>query len=181
MANATLARRYAQAIFSLAKDAGHVAEVGRDLQSVRDALADDATVERAFLSPVFQRAQKTRWLSETFDRKLDPIALHSLLLLVRKRREALLRPIVEEYAALALTEAGKSALRIESARPLAAGERDRIVARLGRVYDTSFDVSENTEPALLGGVRISIGDVLVDGSVAGRLEQLARELTKKPS
>ena len=63
-----------------------------------------------------------------------------------------------------------------SARDLTASELSGIVVRLSRSYDTTFDVTQRTDPTLLGGVRITMGDRRIDGSLSGRIDELAREL-----
>ncbi|GAC1566873.1 MAG: F0F1 ATP synthase subunit delta [Vulcanimicrobiaceae bacterium] len=176
MQNETLARRYATAIFTLAKKAGSVDTIGHDLATVASAIDSTEDVRRFYLSLVFGRKRKETLLHDVFEGKIDVTALHSLLLLVRKRREALLQPIVAEYKKLALADAKKEPLEIVSARPLAATELDEIVARLSKAYARSFEITQRTDPGLLGGVRITMGDRRIDGSLAGRLEELSREL-----
>ncbi len=176
MQNETVARRYASAILSLASEAGKTEEIGANLRTVSQAIFGDAETRRFFLSPVFVRKQKALVLASIFEGKLDEIALHTVLLLVRKRREALLPAIVVQYDKLALVAAGREPLEIVSARPLGQVEIERIVTRLSRLYGATFDVNVKVDPRLLGGVSITMGDRRIDGSVAGRLDQLAREL-----
>ena len=150
--------------------------VGRDLSTAAAAIYGSDDVRRFYLSPVFGRKKKEDVLLDVLGGKLSDIALHALLLLVRKRREALLRPIVVEYEKLALASAGKDPLEIVSARDLGPSELNAIVVRLSRSYGKTFDVTQRTDPSLLGGVRITMGDRRIDGSLAGRLEALARDL-----
>ena len=82
----------------------------------------------------------------------------------------------QRLAGLALSAAGKEPLEIVSARPLGQAETDRIVARLSALYGATFEVNVKVDPSLLGGVRITMGDRSIDGSIAGRLDQVAREL-----
>ena len=177
MQSGTVARRYAVAVFQLASEAARVEKVGGDLVAARDALYESDDVRRFYLSPVFQRADKERLLNQAFAGKLDDIAFHTVLLLARKRREALLPPIVEAYHDLALAASGKEPLEIVSARDLARCEIDEIVARLSRVSGKTYEVTERVDPSLLGGVRITTGEVSVDGSIAARLDRLARDLS----
>jgi F-type H+-transporting ATPase subunit delta len=175
MQHQTVARRYATAIFNLANDAGTIDATGRDLHAANDAIYSTDDTRRFYLSPVIGRGKKEDVVAGAFA-GLGEIALHSVLLLVRKRREALLAPIVVEYDKLALAHAKKEPLEIVSARPLPAAELEAIVARLAKTYHHAFDVTERIDPTLLGGIRITMGDRRIDGSLAGRLDELAREL-----
>jgi F-type H+-transporting ATPase subunit delta len=179
MANETVARRYATAVFSLAQDSKATEAVGRDLREIGAAIFSDDTVRRFFISPVIDRGEKAKALTTAFEPRVGTIALHTLLLLVRKRREALLGAIVEEYEKLLLAESRREPLEIASARPLEKAELDAIVARLSRKFGKSFEVTEKVEPEILGGVRITMGDRYVDGSIAGRLDELSRLLFAK--
>ncbi len=176
MQNETVARRYALAIFALAKERGAVDATGRDLHVALDALQASDDVRRFFTSPVIDRADKERVVSAALESAVGELALHSVLLLIRKRREALLGPIVAQYDALALEDAGRQRLEVTTARALGAGELADLVARLARVYGKTFEVEATVDPDLLGGVRITLGDLRIDNSLAGRLDELARDL-----
>ena len=100
MVNRTLARRYAIAAIGVAGERGAVKRVGADLAAVAQAIGPHGLVHDFFVAPVIERREKERVLTQVFENRVDPVALHTLLLLVRKRREALLGAIVEEYLAL---------------------------------------------------------------------------------
>jgi len=176
MGHETVGRRYAVAIFNLASESQAIASVGRDLRAAQGAIYGNDGVRRFYLSPVFPRSKKEALLKEALGNSLSVTALHALLLLVRKRREALLPAIAAEYDKLALAAAGKEPLEIVTARELAPSELNTIVVRLSRVYGKSFDVTQRIDEGLLGGVRITMGDRRVDGSLAGRLDDIARRL-----
>jgi F-type H+-transporting ATPase subunit delta len=163
----------------LAKDAGILDRVERDLRGIADAIDAKPQVRRFFVSPIVDRAQKAALLERTFGGRVDRVALNALLLLVRKRREALLTPIVAAYEKLVLAERNQEPLDLISARPLGAGELQQMVERLRTVYGKQFDVSASVDPTLLGGARLAMGDRYIDGSVSGRLDELARELFAK--
>jgi F-type H+-transporting ATPase subunit delta len=98
------------------------------------------------------------------------------LLLVRKRRESLLEELVAEYGKIARTARGVEPLIVTSARELGAGEVSTLVASLERTYGKKFEASVTVDQSLIGGVRVAMGDRVIDGSVAGRLEELTRTL-----
>jgi len=176
MQNETVARRYAVAIFSLAQESKAVDVVGRDLAAARSVLQGDESMRRFFTSPVVDRAQKSTAFAEAFA-SFHEIARNAVLLLIRKRRKALLFAIVAEFEKLALAETGREPLEITSAHALPTAELDALVARLSRIYQKSFETTQTVDPALLGGVRITMGDRRVDGTIAGRLDGFARELS----
>jgi F-type H+-transporting ATPase subunit delta len=176
MPNETLARRYATAIFQLASEAGDIAGIGRDLHTFVAALAADADVNRFFRSPVVDRAEKSAVIAQAFD-KLNEVALHAILLLIRKRRESLAPEIVAQFDVLERQARGAQTLNVTSARPLAKADLDALVAKLTTAFKTPFDVTQNVDPELIGGVRITMGDKRIDGTIAGRLDDLARMLS----
>jgi F-type H+-transporting ATPase subunit delta len=176
MANETVARRYALAVFQLADEQHAIDAIGRDLHSLADAIYEDQTTKGFFLSPVIDRKQKEQILSASFAGKVHDVAMHTVLLLVRKRREALLREIVEQYDALQLQARGEEPLTVTSAKELSASELRSLVDRLERLYGKKFSVTQTVAPNLIGGVRIMMGDRRIDGTVEGRLEELTRTL-----
>ena len=176
MANETVARRYATAVFSLAKERDAVQDVQHDLHTVTATFDSDETIAKFFRSPVVDRKEKAEIIGRAFD-KLHELALHTVLLLVRKRREALLDEIVNQYDLLEAQARNALTLRIETAKELSQPEIDDIVRRLAATFKSSFDVKQVVNPALIGGVRITMGDRRIDGSLAGRLDDLAHLLS----
>lgn len=178
MVNRTLARRYALAAASLAREQNAVERVGAELESMDRAIGSSGLVHDFFLAPIVDRREKERVLAGAFEKSVHPISLHLLLLLVRKRREAMLGPIVEEYAALEREARGVETLTLQSARPLERSEFARLISRLEAHYGKKFDVTEVVDPGLIGGLRVTIGDRRIDATVSGRLATLARELAQ---
>jgi F-type H+-transporting ATPase subunit delta len=174
--NETLARRYATAVFELASEAQEIDNVGAQLTSILRTMESDPAIRDFFVSPVVSRDEKERALLATFKGRVGDIALHTLLLLVRKRRETLLGDLVEEYRKIDREARGTELLVVTTARELSADELHSMVARLERTYNKKFEASVKLDPSLIGGVRIAMGDRMIDGSVSGRLEELTRSL-----
>lgn len=179
MANETVARRYAVAMYELARDAKAVERVRADLHVVRDAIYEDAASKSFFLSPVVDRKEKERLFKHAFGGKTHDVTLHSLLLLIRKRRERLLAEIVKQFDVLEVNGRGAEPLTITTAVALSGEQLRATVSRLEKIYAKKFDVEQKVDSRLIGGMRVMMGDRRIDGSVAGRLEELARTLYSK--
>jgi F-type H+-transporting ATPase subunit delta len=174
--NQTLARRYATAVYSLACDTDAVERVGKDLELIVKVIEGDELTTQFFLAPTVNRYDKERALGAAFEGRVGDVALHTLLLLVRKHREALLDAVLQEYRTLEMTGRGFEPLTVSSARPLSPKELDRVKERVERIFGRRFEPRVLVDPQLIGGVRIMMGDRLIDGSIAGRLDELARTL-----
>ena len=174
--NRTLARRYAVAVHSLAQECNAVEKIGGDLGAIASAIEGDESAKQFFLAPTIDRYEKERVLAQAFEGRIDDVALHTLLLLVRKHREAFLGAIVEEYRALEMAGRGVEPLTVTSARPLSKDELQRVARRVETIFGRRFEPRVTVDPELVGGVRIAMGDRLIDGTIAGRLDDLARTL-----
>jgi ATP synthase F1 delta subunit len=175
--NRTLARRYAIAVASIAAERGISERVGADLTAMAAAIGRRGLIHEFFVAPIIDRPDKERVLANAFEGRVDPVSLHTLLLLVRKRRESLLDAIVSEYQALQREARGAETLVLTSARPLDRGEYRALIEKLERLYGKKFEVTEQIDPSLIGGLRLVMGDRRIDATVAGRLDNLARELS----
>ena len=176
MASEKIARRYATAVFSLAADRNATERVGADLATIAKAIGENALTREFYRAPTVDRKNKETALTASFNGRVDEVALNTLLLLVRKRREALLDALLVEYRKLERTARGAEPLAVTTARDLPERELRSMVERLEHVYRKKFDVTVRHDPSLIGGVRIMMGDRRVDGTVAGQLEELARNL-----
>jgi F-type H+-transporting ATPase subunit delta len=178
VADETIARRYATAIFGLAQERNVVEEVGRSLNSIADASGADESVQRFFYAPVIDRKEKAQIINDAFAKGVHEVALHSVLLLIRKRRERYLRDVVRQYQALEIEASGREPLEVVSARELSRDEVNSLIERLSKLYNKRFVVNQRVDPQLIGGVRITMNDRRIDGTIAGRLDDLARTLSQ---
>jgi F-type H+-transporting ATPase subunit delta len=180
MASEALARRYARAVFALAQEQDAVRQAGDNLAMLNEAIHSDEMTRAFFVAPVIDRKEKERVLREVFERHVHELALHTLLLLVRKRREALLGELVVQYRELEMQSRGMQPLTVTTALELAPKQLQSLVGELEERYGTRFEVTQKVDRQLIGGVRIMMGDRRIDGSVAGRLDELSRMLFESP-
>lgn len=180
MARTAAARRYARALFSIARDEGRVAEVGRELEDMAELLEASPELRDAVLRPRHPARERRAVLDALCERQgTSPAVRHFYAYLVDQRRIVALAAIRDEYARLADEAAGRVPARVRSAVPLDEGQRERLrealCARTGRDVQLEVQVEED----LVGGLVAQVGDLVFDGSIRTHLQQLRSNLTRE--
>lgn len=166
-------RRYAEALLDLAVAAGAVDEYRASFDALGRALDD--RVLRLLRDPGHPLAQRLALVDDAA--RNEPADIRALLkLLVQKNRLAIFPRIVAAFGSLVDKRSGILEARITTAVELASGQRDEFVARLARASGKRIRATFITDPTLLGGAKVQVGDRLVDGSLRSQLESLRAQL-----
>lgn len=172
-----VARRYAKAVFALAKDAGTLQPTADQLARLA-AIASDPTVGPVLRSPLLSAARRHD-LAQTLSRELtlSELLAHFIQLLADHQRLAELPAIADRYQQLLDTELGRVRITIRSASPLDAKQETDIVAVFARRTGKQVISNLVVDTALLGGVIVEVEGTVYDGSVRTQLDRLAKELS----
>lgn len=171
----TVARRYAQAVFEIARDANTFEAWERDL-SVLDAVMSDP-VTRGFLeSPKTSETDKRALLDKAME-SAQPEAKQLTALLLERRRLSAVPEIFEQFQSLVLKEKGIVVANVTTAVPLDAAGEKMIQQQLSELVGKEVEVHTQVDPAIIGGMVARIGDNLIDGSVSNQLRRLHERLT----
>jgi len=169
------ARRYAEAAFEIALRDSELDPWLDQLDRAAEAAADSATVRR-LEDPAVPFEQRADALFAALGRDIRPKVRNLLLLLLRRRRIETLPRMAREFRRLYNRRAGITEATAISAAPLPPDEAEAIRARLEQMAGGRVDLELRTDPSLLGGIQVRLGDRLIDGSVRGRLERLRARL-----
>jgi F-type H+-transporting ATPase subunit delta len=171
----TGAKRYARAIFDLAREDGQVEEWAQRLAALRDVLArPEARAVLANPSIAAQRRQEAA--AALLGERVGPEGVNLAKLLVGANRIGDLDRIIVEYEVLADAGAGRVRAIATTAVPLSPADADKLEANLSRRLGAQVRLDKRVEPAIIGGLVLRIGDRVIDASVATRLQQLRRRL-----
>ena len=173
-AHAAAAKRYAQAVFQLALEAGQLEVWERDLaQAV--ALASDAQVsvllERLRPAPEQRLLALRRALPG-----LSPLSMNLVQVLIVKGRLGLLPGIVAEYQELLDAHNGIQHASVTSAVPLEPGLQENLARALTQRTGKTIVLDTKVDPKVVSGLVIRVGDQIIDGSARTKLEGLRRAL-----
>ena len=176
MVSQTAANRYAQALFALAKETRAVDRVIAELDGFEAALGSDAGSREFFESPVVERETKLRVLEAALESRLSELTFNFLILLVRKRRERLLPAITRQLHEFEERDANRATAHVTTPAPLGDDDVAALNRRLSAIYGKSIGLQPSVDPDVLGGMVVQVGDRYVDASVAGKLEEVRRQL-----
>ncbi len=168
------AKRYARAVFEIAQAAGALGQWSEELASMGLACANAEFV--AFLeAPGVTSAEKAEAIRAVLP-DLSEGGHNMLSLLVARRAASLLPRIQERYQELVDDEEGIRRVEVATAVALTDSERAYVTEELGKTLAGEIRLSELVDPTLLGGMRIRVGDRVMDGSVRGRLASLRQSV-----
>ena len=171
---ASLAGRYATALFELARDERQLEAVGASLNAVRDALRDSTELQGLTTSPLIGREDAVKAMGAAATAmKVDPITAKFLGVLAHNRRLGQLGNVIRSFNLLAARHRGETTAEVTSAHPLdddqVAALKSNLKTRVGR--DVSVDLT--VDPTILGGLVVKIGSQMIDDSIRTKLNTLA--------
>ncbi len=174
---ASLAGRYAIALFELARDQGELETVAAGLAALRQALAESEDFRALTTSPLVGRDLAMRTIAAAAEAmKLDPITTSFLGVLARNRRLSQLGNVIRAFTLLTARHRGEINAEITSAHPLDDGQVDAIKKNLRTRMGRDIAVDMDVDPAILGGLVVKIGSQMIDGSIRTKLNTLAQAM-----
>jgi F-type H+-transporting ATPase subunit delta len=174
---ASLAGRYAIALFELASERKQLDAVGESLAALKQALAESDDFRALTTSPLVGRDQALQAVAATAQAMgLDPTTANFLGVLARNRRLAQLGNVIRAFNLLAARHRGEINAEVTSAHALDNGQVDAIRKNLRTRYGSDIAVDLNVDPAILGGLVVKIGSRMIDGSIRTKLNNLAQAM-----
>lgn len=170
--------RYARALFDLAAEEKQVDRFGQELQEIQTVFASYPDLERLLYHPQIQDSDKKDMIQQIFDGQVSPLILNFMLLLVDKGRIDLFKGMVEYYQRLEREARGILEVRVETAFELTSDDRVKLAAKLKQMTGKEVEMKEIVNRELIGGMRVRIGDQVIDGSVQRHLERMKETLAK---
>jgi F-type H+-transporting ATPase subunit delta len=171
---ASLAGRYASALFDLAREQRQIDAVGNSLDALGQALLDSKDISELVDIPLVSRDDAGKAFAAIAPQlKLDPVTTNFLGVLARNGRKNQLRPVIRAYRRLAADHRGETTADVITARPLnddqLAALKQQLRARAGR----DVSIAATIDPDILGGIVVKLGSQMIDASIRTKLNRLA--------
>lgn len=171
----TVARPYAKAAFQFANENSKLSEWSEILSFVTAVVKDD-TVAGILDDPKFTSEQKTDVVTKICTEKLDKGTENFISLLASNGRLTLLPQIVELYEKLKAQQEQSVDVEIISAFEVSPAENQILAGALAKRFNQEVNIETKVDQSIIGGLIIRAGDLVIDGSVRGKLAKLAETM-----
>ena len=170
-----IAQRYAKALFEAASDAKDLDRVAAEAEGLAAALAP--VVLASLARPTLAPAQKLALFEKAFEGGASPVLMAFIKAVLENKRERFLPQTLAQFKGLVMESQGRVSASLASAAPLSAKELASLSEALGKRFKKKIELTALTDARLLGGLKLKVGDTVYDGSLAARLDKLARLLS----
>ena len=171
----TLARPYARAAFEYARD-NSALDAWQEQLGTAAAVTMDPAMQAVLNNPALTAEQQAAQLSDVCGDSLGAEARNYIAILASNKRLPLLPEIYDMFAQFKANQEKSVDVEVISAFDLEQSIQDKLAAVLGKKLEREVKVTSETDADLLGGVLIRAGDLVIDGSVRGRLNKLAEAM-----
>ena len=172
----TIARPYAEAVFKLASEGNALAAWSDAIANI-DGVVADSRVQACISDPKVSTQQLEGLVLGVVGDKLSGDARNFVQVLVQNGRLDLMPLIRAHFEALKREKEGVLEAKIISALPMNDAQVKALVAQLEAKYQRKVTAQVETDASLIGGVKIVVGDKVIDGTVRGKLDAMAAALT----
>ena len=171
---ASLAGRYASALFELARDERQIETVSNSLDTIKDALAQSPDLKAVTNSPLVNRAEAAKAVAAAArSLGLDPLTTRFVGVLAKNGRLAQLDAVIRTFARLAAAHRGETTAEVTSAFPLKDDQIAALKANLKARGGNDVAIDAKVDPSILGGIIVRLGSRMIDASIKTKLNNLA--------
>jgi len=176
------ARRYARALFALAREDDEVASIRAELDDMARLLAANPDLQRRLFQPLHPVRERREVLKSICEQGRGSRMIRNFFsYLIEQRRLVAFDAIHDEFNRLADEAAGRVRVEVRSASPLRDEQRARLIDALAQRTGKEIELTLQVDSSLIGGAVATVGGLVFDGSLRTQLLQLQGTLTQKRS
>ena len=170
---ASMAGRYAAALFEIAKDEKQFAQVEKDVKAFQDMLDASEDLRRLVRSPVISAENQATALAALLQKaEISSLTANFLKVIARNRRLFAVADMLKNFRALLARERGEVSADVASAHPLSAEQMNALKDTLKAQMGKDVQINTRVDPNLLGGLVVKVGSRMIDSSLRTKLNNL---------
>lgn len=168
--------RYAKALFSLALEENKLDDVSKDLTMIGDVLKADNAFKDFVHNPLISGMKKATIVKEIFTGKISDRTLDFLQLLSQKKRLNQLPEVLQRYGQLLMQHNNQVKAQVVGSEAISKKQLDDIKRHVESMTQKTVLISTKQDPALIGGFKVEIEDIIIDNSIRNQLHKLKSKL-----
>lgn len=177
MMESRVAIKYATALFRTAKRIGQVERISEDLLAISDLLKKNPRLLELLESPRVLEKDKKQLVDATFAPQISEALLSFLQLVINKHRIEFILAMAEDFQRLVKEDQGIVEAKVLTARSLDQSLTDQIREQMEKSTGKRIEMKVETDPTLVGGAVIILGDKIIDRSIRNQLNQLKEQMS----
>lgn len=177
MLDSTLAVRYARALHRITLTAGNTRVVATQLTEFCGLLESQKLLKKVLYHPAITAAEKVAVVSDLLSGSAEAATLRFITYIISKKRIFHIESMARNFAALLAEDENRITVKVESFAPLSSEQQGSLKAHLTTMLKKDITITTVVEPSLMGGIRLTLGDKVIDGSIAHQLKNLSQIVT----
>lgn len=167
---------YAGALLEIAHEDNSAKELDEELNAVAAIAEENPELIKALGSPALTDGEKQGLINNIFKGRISETSLNFLCLLTQKGRIKYLPRIAAEFRKGYYADNNISEVTVTTAVPLKPDAREKLSAKLQKMYGGRIILKEKVDPSIMGGMIVSRGDSMLDGSVRTKLDNMHKQI-----
>ena len=175
-----IAKKYSEALFSLAEEKDEFIKFKNDLNSIKEAFTEHKEFKNVLFHPRIKIEEKKRIFKRIFKEKISQEIYNFIQLLIDKRRIFYIKAIINQFNDLVNDRKKILEIEVVSAIKLEENMKNRLKDKLEKGMNYEVVLNNKVDPEILGGLVLKIGDKIIDGSIQYKLNTLSEQIEKIP-
>lgn len=172
-----IAKRYATAVFELAKDGNSIAALESDLDALSNVVAESAEFRDLITSPVYNREDQTKAMGALSEKMgLGTLTGNTLQLMGTKRRLFAIPQLIAALRALISEDKGEVTADVAAASKLTAAQEKALADVLAKSVGKDVKINMSVDESLIGGLVVKVGSRMIDTSIRAKLNSLQNSM-----
>ena len=177
MSQSKAAKRYAVSLRDLASERGDVDRCLEDMQMILRLIGESKELELLLKSPIIKTDKKQQIFEKLLGGNVSELTLSFMKIVTAKGREDLLERIAQSYIDLVKADRNVLVAEVSTASNITADIEAKVLEIANQMQSGKVELVEKTDPSIIGGFVLKIGDKMIDASVKSKFRKLRQEFT----
>lgn len=174
----TIANRYAQGLFNLAKEKSLVEDILKDCEGILTIYKGNESLQAFLENPKVTKAQKQEIFEKGIKESINQFTYDFIMLLIDKGRIAQLKNSLNQFITLSNIAKGLLDVQVTSASELSPEQKESLKSQLEKATGKTIEIENIIDPLIIGGLIIKIGNNVIDGSLRNQINKIRESLLK---